>query len=402
VEPLPVITASISNPVVCSGNTVSLNATGASSYTWTGGVANGQPFVPVASGSYSVTGTSSAGCTGSNTATVSVTVNSLPQITAAASSTNVCYGDSVTLSAGGGNTYTWTGLPGTIVSPSATSTFSVSGSDSNGCMSTATIAVTVNPLPVISILSSDSVSCPYQSVSLSAAGAITYTWNVSSITPSMVVSPSVSTVFTLFGTDINGCVNSTQFTQSVSPCGVLSATSSYTALSCSGRNDGSISIELANSYPNSVINYSWTPTSVCPSNNCNSADSLSPGKYKVMIRVSYTVNGSTISDSLELPEIEIEDRSVLCDLKIPTGIIPNSALNNKWSIENIDLYPDNSVSIFNRWGEEVFHIKGYNNEAKSWPSSGEKSKLTPSTYFYVIDPGNGAKPVKGWIEVMMN
>jgi hypothetical protein len=48
----------------------------------------------------------------------------------------------------------------------------------------------------------------------------------------------------------------------------------------------------------------------------------------------------------------------------------------------------------------VAEIKGYNNKNKSWPSKAELDKLTGSTYFYVIDLGDGGKPVKGWVEVI--
>jgi hypothetical protein len=69
-------------------------------------------------------------------------------------------------------------------------------------------------------------------------------------------------------------------------------------------------------------------------------------------------------------------------------------------IDNIDLYPFNAVKIFNRWGQEVYSAKGYDNVTKFWPNSNYLSKTSSTTYFYIIDPGNGVKPMRGWIEVV--
>jgi PKD repeat protein len=73
-----------SNGIVCTGGQATLTATGAQSYSWTGGVTNGVAFTPPASSSYTVTGTAANGCT--STATTSLTVQAcggMTQLTAA-------------------------------------------------------------------------------------------------------------------------------------------------------------------------------------------------------------------------------------------------------------------------------------------------------------------------------
>ncbi len=82
------------NQTICSGSPVTLTATGASSYSWTGGVQNSVPFTPTTSGSYIVTGTNSNGCSGVDT--VMVTVVPAPQISV--TEDTICPGQSTTLS----------------------------------------------------------------------------------------------------------------------------------------------------------------------------------------------------------------------------------------------------------------------------------------------------------------
>jgi hypothetical protein len=83
--------------------------------------------------------------------------------------------------------------------------------------------VTVNALPSISASTANSLICVGQTSTLTAAGASTYSWSTSSTNSTTVVSPSVTTNYTVIGTDINGCSNSTIITQSVSTCASVSS-----------------------------------------------------------------------------------------------------------------------------------------------------------------------------------
>ena len=87
---LPLVDAG-SAQSVCAGGSVTLTATGASTYTWDNGVTQGQSFVPTDTKPYTVTGTDVNGCV--NTDQVTVTVNDVPSITG--SSTEVCEGSTL-------------------------------------------------------------------------------------------------------------------------------------------------------------------------------------------------------------------------------------------------------------------------------------------------------------------
>ena len=74
-------------------------------------------------------------------------------------------------------------------------------------------------------------------------------------------------------------------------------------------------------------------------------------------------------------------------------------INDRWEIKNIDLFPDNDLTILNRWGSEILKIKGYNN-GNAWDGLG----LNNGTYFYILKVNvNGeAKVYKGFITLLRN
>jgi hypothetical protein len=124
------ISGTTSSTSVCQGNTVSLTGTGATSYTWSGGVVNGAAFTPTSSASYTVSGTNSVtSCSG--TSVISITVNPTPTISVAGST--ICSGSSATLLPSGAATYTFSS-GSAIVSPTTTTAYTVSGTSAAGCV----------------------------------------------------------------------------------------------------------------------------------------------------------------------------------------------------------------------------------------------------------------------------
>ena len=77
--------------------------------------------------------------------------------------------------------------------------------------------------------------------------------------------------------------------------------------------------------------------------------------------------------------------------------------NDTWIIQNIDLYPNNKVWVYNRWGNLVFSSEPYDN-ANGWDGTytglGKTGPLPASTYFYLIDTMKKSQDVyKGYLEV---
>lgn len=163
VTPAPVLTVTATNSVVCTGQPVTITASGADTYTFTGGISNGVAFTPTASATYSVSGTNTLTSCKAKT-TRSITVNALPSITGVTTSSLICSGQTTTLSAMGtlGTTYTWTpgNLNGTSVSvsPSVTTTYTINGRNSNGCSNSSIVTQSVSLCTGLEDLAQNEVS----------------------------------------------------------------------------------------------------------------------------------------------------------------------------------------------------------------------------------------------------
>lgn len=214
---LPVLVTSnpmsvnVSSVAVCAGSPLTLSATGAVTYTWTGGVTNGVPFTPLSSGVYTVMGTDGIGCYSSKT--VELTVNPTTTVTANATSTRVCQGEQVALSGSGAGSYAWSDgiVDGFWFTPTATATYTVA--DSTGCSNTASITVSILPLPSVSVSMSSVTIVSGEPVSLTAHSSTgTYTWSPSanlscSDCASPVASPNETTTYCVRTSD-GLCTNS--------------------------------------------------------------------------------------------------------------------------------------------------------------------------------------------------
>ena len=236
VNPLPVVTANSTAAAVCAGASVTLTGGGASTYTWSGGVTNAVSFIPTATATYTVTGTNANGCI--NTATTTVTVNPLPVVTTTTTSSSICFGGNTTLTANGATTYAW--MPGNLtgqsitVSPTAITTYTVTGTNTNGCINTAIRIITVNPLPVVTTTTTAASICIGASTTITAIGATTYTWMPGNLTGATItVSPIVTTTYTVTGTNANGCINTATRIITVNPLPIVTATSTAAAV-CTG------------------------------------------------------------------------------------------------------------------------------------------------------------------------
>lgn len=215
---------------VCTGSQLTLNGTGAVSYTWSGGITDGVPFTPPSSTSYIVTGTDSSGCT--NTFTTNVTVNPLPTVGASSTSTSVCAGASVTLTGTGAITYTWSHsvVDNTPFNPTTTTTYTVIGTDANGCADSSVITVNVYTGVTVGSNPPSASVCDGGSVTLNGTGASTYTWSPA-ITDGQPFVPTVSGTYTVTGTDANGCFDTATVIVTVDSFPTVTATAPFT-LAC--------------------------------------------------------------------------------------------------------------------------------------------------------------------------
>jgi hypothetical protein len=153
-----------------------------------------------------------------STKTIVITVN--PTATITVNSGSICNGSSFTITPSGASTYTYSN-GSDVVTPTADASYSVSGTDANGCISLtdAISTVTVNSLPTITV-NSGSI-CNGQSFTMIPSGASTYTYS----SGSDVVIPSANDSFTVTGTGVNGCTNTAVSSVSVNALPIITVNS---------------------------------------------------------------------------------------------------------------------------------------------------------------------------------
>jgi PKD repeat protein len=208
---LPVVASSATGSITClvtSVNAAISTTASPVSYNWSGtGITSGASTATITVNqggvfNYTVTNTSN-GCsaTGSQLVTEDTTVP-----TVSVNSETICSGTSTTLTASGSSaTYGWdTGASGAnlAVSPTADTDYTVTATGSNGCTNTAVASVVVTSAPAITVNSA--AICAGSSVTLTASGVTSYTWDTSSNASSITVSPTSTTVYTVSGM-ISGC-----------------------------------------------------------------------------------------------------------------------------------------------------------------------------------------------------
>jgi gliding motility-associated-like protein len=257
VNTAPTITAISSPTSLCFGNSATLSANGATSYTWlpVGLTASLTVVNPTITTTYSVTGDNGV-CT--TTETLSLIVNPNPVVTVNTSSTLVCIGNTVSLTASGASTYSWNpiGLTGATVTnaPTSTTTFTVIGIDLNGCSNQAQVTVSVNPLPTLAVAVSPATICLGGTATLSAGGALNYTWSPGSVLGGTIaVTPSITTNYSVVGIDALGCSNIQSVSLLVLPNPTVTAVSSSTGV-CSGSS--------ATLTASGALTYTWEPGTI--------------------------------------------------------------------------------------------------------------------------------------------
>lgn len=361
VNTLPVATASSNSPV-CVGTTLSLTGgpSGAQyTYSWSGpnGFTSTQqsPVVSTSAtllmgGTYTLTvRNTTTGCVG--TASTSVTVNALPVATAS-NNGPVCVGTPLVLAGGpsGMTTYYWTGpnsftsnLQNPVVSTSATTAmagiYTLTVTNSNGCLGTATTTVTVNTLPVATASNNGPICAgtpliltggPAGMTSYSWTGPNSYTSNLQSPTVSTAATVAMAGVYTLTVTNGTGCTSTVTTTVVVNASPVAVAS-----------NNGPVCVGSALSLtggPAGMTTYAWTGPNSFTSNvmspPVSSSATLSMGGVYTLTVTN--ANGcqdtaTTRANVFSVPVANAGTGGTECDLNFALNAVP-SVGTGLWSV----------------------------------------------------------------------
>jgi hypothetical protein len=283
VYPSPAVTLTSSSATVCTGQDATLTASGASNYTWEPLslifiISASAAYVsPNSAAVYTVWGTNSQGCVGSNTC--AIYVDPYPNIGLINTSTAVCAGFQSTLTALGAASYSWTGTTFTGTVNQATivvgpGSYSVTGANGN-CRDTSEIQILQAPPLALTVTRSRPGLCLNRDeedpVILSASGADTYVWSPYvpgymsySIGPITAVSPTTSTCYTLIASTTE-CTASTVVCVQVSTCtsiGELAKGKKYFSLfpnpvrdelSVYSEKPGGVFLEISDVFGNAIL-----------------------------------------------------------------------------------------------------------------------------------------------------
>ncbi len=318
----PAVLATAANTAICIGQNTTLNGTGADDYVWnTSAITASIAVTPTATTVYSVVGTSTTtGC--SNTKTVSVTVNALPTLTV--NNGAICSGSSFTTTPSGAVTYTYSS-GSAVVSPTATSSYTVMGTNTNGCIGMAVNTVTVNTLPVVS--ANNGTICASQSFTIVPTGALTYTYS----SGSAVVSPTATSIYTVSGSNANGCVGNTTSSVTVNPNPIVTANSGSICVGNSFTITASGATTYSYSGGSSVVSPTTTTSYTVTGANANGCR----GNATSIVTVNTCVG-----------ILEIENPNALSVYPNPISSELNISINAK-SFENI------TMQIVNVLGEVI-------------------------------------------------
>jgi gliding motility-associated-like protein len=141
------------------------------------------------------------------------------------------------------------------------------------------------------------------------------------------------------------------------------------------------SVKLA---PGAYSQYLWQDNSTKPYYTVKT-----PGSYWVTVTDQ---NGCSSSDTVSV------SYGACFDAKIPNTFTPNGdGVNDTWKIDALQSFPQCSVLIYDRWGQEVFRSTGY---VKAWDGTISGKNLPVGTYYYLIDLKNNAPPLSGFVTII--
>ena len=360
------INSGASNVAICIGDTTTLFSygTGLSNYNWNTNpvIYNDSAIVnPTVTTSYIVTAQDNFNCIIKDT--ISVIVNSLPVITT--TNGGACGGDTATLSASGGVTYLWENgeTTSTIkVTPSATTTYGVTVVSAEGCKDTSSAVATIFPKPVIQLTDNTTI-CMGDSATLTASGGTYYLWSTTETTPSIKVSPTTLTSYTVAVTDDNGCFDSKSVDVDAIPLPTPLILQEVDTI-CKGTSTTLIA--------SGGSNYLW--------NTGETSSTILIAPYLssfYSVTVSNSLNNVTCSATANT-KMNVRNCNMIY---IPNSFAPfgyNTIFKPSGEIKGVRNY---SFQIFNRWGQLIYET---NDPEKGWDGRLNGEYVPAGAYVYYL------------------
>lgn len=372
-----------------TGGIIDLTVSGGTpgyTYLWSTGDTT-EDLTQLAAGSYTVTVSDTNNCEETRT----IVIPSYPEPETRFIATNVCFGETIQFInnsqiSSGTLDYYWDYGNGDVDSlienpfytypDSGTYSVVLTAISNNGCAKSDTQTVTVYPLPDATILGTGGSPCVIDSVELSVVGGhVSYAWSTGDT--STTTFAYQSGVYGVSVINSFGCLNKDTVTVYISEVNNVSISEDTVVNFGFG----------AQLYAIGGSEYIWSPAATID-NPFSAMPIVTPETSTTYSVVVSDENGCTYTDSVF---VEVDDEILLI---IPNIITPNGdGFNDTWKIKNILNYDICQVNIYNRWGNEVYSQKGYNND---W----DGGKLSDGTYYYVIKCDDSDVLYKGAVTIL--
>ncbi len=373
-----------SGSLTCSGSAVTLTTSVGGTALWyatstpTSAIATGTTYTsPILTSNTTYYVMDSTSCGNSTLTAVNVTVSPAPSLTVSSNPTAVCIGNTATLTAAGAQTYSWSTTATTSVinvSPSVTTIYTVTGSSPACADDTKTISLTVNPNPTVSIAATPTAVCQGNSAVLNASGASTYTWNTSATTTSINVTPSVTTSYTVTGTDANACSSSATVNLVVNSLPSVSLTAASSTVCVGG----------------STIALTGSPSGGVYSGSNVSGSSFNPataGTFNPVYSYTDAATGCSNSATTTVLVINCTGLDSKADVSAYLKVYPNPN-NGKFTVYHENKVVD-KVQVLDVTGRIVHELKGQTNRLDV-----QLDQLANGVYYLKVSAGNEEEVVK--------
>jgi gliding motility-associated-like protein len=209
------------------------------------------------------------------------------------------------------------------------------------------------------------------------------------ISPTGLFDPKVSgtgtfTINYVFTAPATGCTYATSFQVTVNATPSVSLPAEYTVLE-----GGQVTLTPTSAISNGSITYKWTPAAGL------SQDNVASPIASPTTNTSYTLTVTSDKGCSATAQVLV---SVLKAPVVPNTFTPNGdGINDTWEIKYLSSYPNCTIEIFNRYGEKIYFSNGY---PIAWDGRYKGADVPVGTYYYIISPGSGRKPISGHVTII--
>ncbi|MBL7740326.1 MAG: gliding motility-associated C-terminal domain-containing protein [Chitinophagaceae bacterium] len=328
---------------------------------------------------------------------LTITIAANP-VTNAATNSPLCENETLTLTAGGGTIYQWSGINGLVGMGSSISVNNVQVAQSGkyyvlvtnaaGCTHLDSVMVTVNANPVASVSFTDAAICEGDMIQLQSNGGGTYQWQPanglsSAVVADPVASPADTIDYSVVVTNQFSCRDTAWVTVNVIERPEADAGPDKYII----KNN---SVQLPGSATGQNVSYSWSPAVFI--NDITSLQPVvtPPHDTTYVLTVISEEGCGTAVDSVHV--------FVYADVYVPTAFTPNNdGKNDTWFIPALTAYSVYTVSVYNRYGELIFHIKNAN---VPWDGTYKGASQPAGAYVYVVELKDEKRLLKGILMIV--